>query len=115
MTATGTLPFVRLCNKTDQLFKHHSMEASLQIPIGVPGWLVENFANMLQSANGCTLDLAIHRFHFGDSLTIPDWEEQWFQVTCCPHFSYMPHTTDEEKDGIDYARFAFVKDYGLQP
>jgi hypothetical protein len=115
MTAVGTIPWLKLADKDDQLFKYHKMEANLQIAIGVPGWLRQDFADMLQSADGCTLDLAIYRFHFGDSLTLEDWEDKWFQATCYPHFSYMPYTTNARDESIDYARCAFVKDYGLQP
>jgi hypothetical protein len=115
MTAVGTIPWLKLADKDDQLFKYHKMEANLQIDIGVPGWLRQDFADMLQSADGCTLDLAIYRYHFGDSLTLEDWEDKWFQATCYPHFSYMPYTTNARDESIDYARCAFVKDYGLQP
>ena len=115
MTAFGTIPWLKLAAQNEQLFKSHKMEASLEVPIGVPGWLVNDFAAMLQSPDGCTLNLSIYRFHLGNSLTVGDWEDQWFQVTCNPHFSYMPYTTDVQDDGIDYARCAFVKDSGLQP
>ena len=67
---------------------------------------------MLQCPGGETLNLTMYRFHFGTSLSLQDWEDQWFQVTCNPHFSLVPCTGAEAT--IDYARMAFVKDYGLQ-
>jgi hypothetical protein len=36
MTATATMPFVRLTDREEQLFRYQNMKASLQIPIGVP-------------------------------------------------------------------------------
>ena len=104
MTATAMMPFVRLTHREEQLFRYQNMEASLQIPIGVPAWLVQDFAGMV-----------MYRYHYGSSLTIQNWEDQWFQVTCYPHFSLIPYTDETQEDRIDYARMAFVKDYGLLP
>jgi hypothetical protein len=111
MTTVAKMPFAELPGRGKNLFKHHRMEASLEIPIGVPSWLLDDFAGMLQCPGGETLNLTMYRFHFGDSLSLQDWEDQWFHVTCNPHFSLVPYTGEAT---IDYARMAFVKDYGLQ-
>jgi hypothetical protein len=50
--------------------------------------------------------LTMYRFHFRDSLSLQDWEDQWFQVTCNPHFSLVPYTSEA---AIDYARMAFFR------
>ena len=114
MTAVARMPFVELLDKEKYLFRHHRMEASLEIPIGVPSWLLQDFAGMLQCPSGENLNVTMYRFHFGNSLTLQDWEDQWFQVTCSPHFSLLPYTDEDAEDKIGYARMAFVKDYGLQ-
>jgi hypothetical protein len=115
MTATAMMPFVRLTDREEQLFRYQNMEASLQIRIGVPAWLLQDFAGMLQSPAGETLNMVMYRYHYGSSLTVQDWEDHWFQVTCYPHFSLIPYTDETQDDRIDYARMAFVKEYGLQP
>jgi hypothetical protein len=109
------MPWLELAEKDGQLFKHHKMEASFDVPLGVPAWILNAFRGMIQDPNGCSLAFTIHRYHAGDTLTVEQWVGQWFQLSCYPHFSYMPYTNDSHDDKIDYARFAFVKDYGLQP
>ncbi|KAN0076088.1 hypothetical protein V8E54_007358 [Elaphomyces granulatus] len=92
------MPFAELPGRGKNSFKHHRMEASLEIPIGVPSWLLNDFSGMLQCPGGETVNLTMYRFHFGDSLSLQDWES-------------VPYTGEA---AIDYARMAFVKDYGLQ-
>ncbi|KAN0068311.1 hypothetical protein V8E54_013507 [Elaphomyces granulatus] len=84
------------------------MEATMQISIDLPSWLLKDFS----------LGLYMYSFHFG-SLTVKDWEDQSFQVTCCPYFPLVAYTDETQNDkiseaAIDYARMAFVKAYGLQ-
>jgi hypothetical protein len=114
MTATAMTTFVNLADRQDRLFKNHTMEANLQVPIIVPDWVLRDFQGMLQSVEGVTLEMVMYRYHFG-SLSEQEWEDQWWLITCYPHFSLMPHTDETEDDNINYARIAFMKDYGLQP
>jgi hypothetical protein len=76
----------------------------MQISIDLPSWLLKDFS----------LGLYMYSFHFG-SLTVKDWEDQSFQVTCCPYFPLVAYTDETQNDKISYARVAIVKGYGLQP
>jgi hypothetical protein len=53
------MPFAELLDKEKQLFRHHRMEASLEIPIGVPSWLLKDFSGMLQCPGGETFGLKL--------------------------------------------------------
>jgi hypothetical protein len=114
MTAKASIPFVRLTERNEQLFKNNNMEATMEISIDVPAWLLKDFSGMVHSLEGTTLEFYMYRFHFG-SLTVKDWEDQSFQVTFCPHFPLVAYTDETQNDKISYARMAFVKDYGVQP
>jgi hypothetical protein len=83
MTATAITTFVNLTDRQDRLFKNHTMEASLQVPIIVPDWVLRDFKGMLQSVEGVTLEMVMYRYHFG-SLSEQEWEDQWWQITCYP-------------------------------
>jgi hypothetical protein len=41
------------------------MKAILEIPIGVPSWLLKDFSGMLQCPGGEMLKLIMVYFHFG--------------------------------------------------
>jgi hypothetical protein len=82
MTARASIPFVKLA-RNDQLFKNHNMEATMEILIEVPAWLLKDFSGMIQSHEGTVLEFYMYRFHFG-SLTVKDWEDQSFQITFYP-------------------------------
>jgi hypothetical protein len=69
MTTVAKMPFAELPGRGKNLFKHHRMEASLEIPIGVPSWLLNDFSGMLQCPGGEMLNLTMYRFLFGDSLS----------------------------------------------
>ncbi|KAN0068588.1 hypothetical protein V8E54_013312 [Elaphomyces granulatus] len=114
MTATASIPFVKLAERKEQLFKNHNIEATMEISIDVPAWLLKDFSGMIQCLEGTALEFYMYRFHFG-SLTVKDWEDQSFQVTFSPYFPLVAYTDVTQNDKIGYARVAFVKDYGLQP
>jgi hypothetical protein len=114
MTARASIPFVRLTERNEQLFKNHNMEATMEISIDVPTWLLKDFSGMIRSLEGTTLEFYMYHYHFG-SLTVKDWEDHSFQVTFCPYFPLVAYTDETQNDKISYARMAFVKDYGLQP
>ena len=85
------------------------MEATMEILIKVPAWLLKDFSGMIQSHEGTVLEFYMYRFHFG-SLTVKDWEDQSFQVTFYPYFPLIAYTDMTQNDKISYARMAFVKD-----
>lgn len=115
MTALATMSWLKLAGRTDQLFKYNRIEASVKIPVGVPHWILKDFNQLLQDPNGTSLLFTMYRYHGSDNLVISQWEDQWFQITCYPHFSYMPYTDNDQDGKTDFARIAFIKDYGLQP
>ncbi|KAF6808335.1 hypothetical protein CMUS01_13916 [Colletotrichum musicola] len=64
---------------------------------------------MLDAMHGDALTLDVFRYYSGPISITGDWEDQWFQVVCEPHFSYVPCslTSDEE---ILYKRLAWIQD-----
>ncbi|KAF6783347.1 hypothetical protein CSOJ01_15908, partial [Colletotrichum sojae] len=69
---------------------------------------------MLDAMHGDALTLDVFRYHSGPISITGDWEDQWFQVVCEPHFSYVPCglTSDEE---ISYKRLAWIQDDAITP
>ena len=57
MTTVAKILFAELPGRGKNLFKHHRMEASLEIPVGVPSWLLNDFSGMLQCPGGEMLNL----------------------------------------------------------
>jgi len=131
MTAIGIMRFVSLIDRKHMLCKYQNMECSFEIPIEIPDWLRKNFGDMIQSFHDEALQLIAYRYHAGgrNGLNMQDWQDQWFEITCYPHFSLMPCTDHSQDDGdeshgdetkkednqIAYYRIALIKDYGIQP
>jgi hypothetical protein len=57
----GRMPFVRLTDREEQLIRYQNM-GSLQIPICVPAWLLQDLTGMLQSPAGKTLNIVMYRY-----------------------------------------------------
>ena len=91
------------------------MEASVEVPIPVPNWILDNFHGMLQDPTDRYMQMTLYRYHPGNSISVEQLEDRLFSIVCFPHFSLMPYINDFSENTIDYNRFGFVKDDGLQP
>ena len=62
MSGMGTIPWLQLVDKHNRLFKNHNMEASLEMPIPVPSWILDNFHGMLQDPTDRYMQLTLYRY-----------------------------------------------------